>query len=123
MNGATHQHRGLGLPDYRLTDIAEKHIRRGLCLVIRHLPVFLLLGIAGSMSLFLEERVRSGELLRLWSVAVQTDLTFNLVSVFVAVCSWGTGSAVTPLALARQQQQQQQCHPNPTPPALVLCCR
>lgn len=31
------------------------------------------------LQFFLEERVRTGELLRLWSVAVQTDLTFNLV--------------------------------------------
>lgn len=53
MNGVAPPHRlqrGLGLPDYRLTDIAEKHIRRGLCLVIRHLPVFMLLGLAISMS-------------------------------------------------------------------------
>lgn len=31
------------------------------------------------VQLFLEERVRSGDLGRLWQVAVQTDLTFNLV--------------------------------------------
>lgn len=42
-------HRGLGLPDYRLTDIAEKHIRRGLCLLCKHAPVALLLPIAISI--------------------------------------------------------------------------
>jgi len=34
-----------------------------------------------SIALFLEERFRSGDVGRLWQVAVQTDLTFNLVTV------------------------------------------
>jgi hypothetical protein len=33
-----------------------------------------------SSQLFLEERARRGDLVRLWHTAVQTDLTFNLVS-------------------------------------------
>jgi hypothetical protein len=43
MNGHQMQRRGLGLPDYRATDIAEKHIRRGLCLLMRHAPTVVLL--------------------------------------------------------------------------------
>jgi hypothetical protein len=44
-----HHHRGLQLPDYRASGVAAKHVRRGLCLLVRHLPVALLLPIAASI--------------------------------------------------------------------------
>jgi hypothetical protein len=37
--------RGLSLPDYRSSAISDKHIRRGLCLMIRHLPAALVLAL------------------------------------------------------------------------------
>jgi hypothetical protein len=42
-SAAATRQRGLGLPDYRLTDVAEKYIRRGLCLLCKHAPAALLL--------------------------------------------------------------------------------
>jgi hypothetical protein len=42
--------RGLeNLPDYRASDIAAKHIKRGLCLLLRHLPVLLPLPVAAAI--------------------------------------------------------------------------
>eukprot|EP00878_Enallax_costatus_P003978 GHUV01004200.1.p1 GENE.GHUV01004200.1~~GHUV01004200.1.p1 ORF type:complete len:146 (+),score=15.43 GHUV01004200.1:262-699(+) len=66
--------------------ISEKHIRRGLYLTLKHAPAFVLLPLAASLVLELGNMVRTGELIKLWSVASQTDLTFNLVTVVIC-CS------------------------------------
>ncbi|KAF6264839.1 FAE1/Type III polyketide synthase-like protein-domain-containing protein [Scenedesmus sp. NREL 46B-D3] len=70
--------------DYRAS-VSEKFIRRGLYVCCRSLPAAILLAIAASLTLELGNLLRTGELIRLWSVASQTDLTFNLVT--VVLCS------------------------------------
>jgi hypothetical protein len=72
--------RGLrGFPDLRTSEIAEKYIRRGLYHGLRAAPVAALIPIAASLVLELLNLAKNGELIRLWAVASQTDLTFNLV--------------------------------------------
>ncbi len=74
---------------------------------------FLITYLSRRLQLFLEERVRSGELAKLWSVAVQTDLTFNLVRswkcLFVVLTVPAvlalSGTGVTPATAVEQQQQ------------------
>lgn len=53
----------------------------------------LLLPIAVSMALELANMAQKGELQRLWTVAKQTDLTFNLVSSSKSSCTCISASA------------------------------
>jgi hypothetical protein len=61
-------------------NVATKYLKRGFRAATSSKSLYvLLLPIAVSMALELANMAQKGELQRLWSVAKQTDLTFNLV--------------------------------------------
>lgn len=61
--------------------MATKYLKRGFRAATSSKGLYvLLLPIAVSMALELANMAQKGELQRLWTVAKQTDLTFNLVS-------------------------------------------
>eukprot|EP00878_Enallax_costatus_P014609 GHUV01015283.1.p1 GENE.GHUV01015283.1~~GHUV01015283.1.p1 ORF type:complete len:172 (+),score=22.73 GHUV01015283.1:244-759(+) len=80
-------------PDYT-SSIALKYIKRGYTTLCRHGVTLLLVPVAASLVLELGNMYQTGELTRLWEVAKQTDLTFNLVSAIVC-CSVLLGVLVT----------------------------
>lgn len=68
------------LADYT-SSVATKYLKRGFRAATSSKGLYvLLLPIAVSMALELANMAQKGELQRLWTVAKQTDLTFNLVS-------------------------------------------
>eukprot|EP00877_Chromochloris_zofingiensis_P010954 jgi/Chrzof1/6111/Cz17g10060.t1_LCKAS5[v5.2] len=67
-------------------NVALKYIKRGYTYLCRHAITLLLFPLAASLMLELGNMYQQGDLTRLWSVASQTDLTFNLVTVVVC-CS------------------------------------
>lgn len=63
------------------SNIATKYLKRGFRYAMSSKCLYaLLLPLAVSMALELGNMAQKGELQRLWTVAKQTDLTFNLVS-------------------------------------------
>ncbi|WIA44626.1 hypothetical protein OEZ86_007343 [Tetradesmus obliquus] len=77
---------GSVVPDYSGSPVALKYIKRGYTMFFKHGVMLLLVPLAASLVLELGNLYQTGDLSRLWVVAKQTDLTFNLVSA-VACCS------------------------------------
>ncbi|KAF8055285.1 KCS4 [Scenedesmus sp. PABB004] len=73
--------------------VALKYVKRGYTTLFKH-GIFLLVPVAASLALELANMYQTGELGRLWEVASETNLQFNLVSA-VSLCSVLLGVLVT----------------------------
>ncbi|KAG2449792.1 hypothetical protein HYH02_005315 [Chlamydomonas schloesseri] len=74
----------LNFPDYRRS-VALKYVKRGYTFLMSYVLTIALVPLAGMLLLELVNMHRTGELTRLLSVAKQTDLTFNLVTVIATI--------------------------------------
>ncbi|KAK9811672.1 hypothetical protein WJX72_008053 [[Myrmecia] bisecta] len=81
------------IPDFR-ADIALKHVKRGYHLLCRHFLTLLLVPVGATVLLELANMYRTGELLAIWALASQTNVTFNMVT-FMACSLLLTFVAVT----------------------------
>jgi len=68
------------IPDYRRSGVALKYVKRGYTTICTHFLTILLIPIGASVTLELLNLYQSGNLVELLSVAKQTDLTINLVT-------------------------------------------
>ncbi|GFR42579.1 hypothetical protein Agub_g3506 [Astrephomene gubernaculifera] len=76
----------LQFPDYRRS-VALKYVKRGYTFLMSYLFAIALVPLAAMLLLELANMHRTGELLRIISVAKQTDLTFDLVTVVLTVAA------------------------------------
>lgn len=67
-------------PDYR-GSVALKYVTRGFQLLFSYVPSLLAIPLAGFASLEMLNLWNKGELAKLWAVAKQTELTFDLITV------------------------------------------
>ncbi|GIL94726.1 hypothetical protein Vretimale_703, partial [Volvox reticuliferus] len=76
--------KALEFPDYRRS-VALKYVKRGYTFLMSYLITIALVPLAGMLLLELLNMHRTGELTRILSVAKQTDLTFNLITVMATI--------------------------------------
>ncbi|EFJ53061.1 hypothetical protein VOLCADRAFT_109539 [Volvox carteri f. nagariensis] len=76
--------KALEFPDYRRS-VALKYVKRGYTFLMSYLLTIALVPLGGMLLLELLNMHRNGELSRLMSVAKQTDLTFNLITVVATI--------------------------------------
>lgn len=79
-NGDTAKLKPEVFPDYRRS-VGLKYVKRGYTVLCRHALTLLLVPLAATVVLQLISTYQSGDAVRLWQVAKQTDLTVNLITI------------------------------------------
>ncbi|KAG2497371.1 hypothetical protein HYH03_004529 [Edaphochlamys debaryana] len=86
-NGDSNPASNLHLPDYRRS-VALKYVKRGYTFLMSYVLTIALVPLAAMLALELANMYRNGELMRLVSVAKQTDLTFNLITAIITISAF-----------------------------------